>query len=174
MVFSHWIGLVLFLISTLSSPVHEFYVSICYIQITPDNQIEIKQRIFRNDLELGVARDISEDRWVFQDDSASINQVMDYVIDHLSLEIDDVEVPLQAQIIEAEGEGPTETINILLAGKLSKGFENHVTIESSILLDIYDDQVNMVHVRFSDFKRKSKNLDHTEPSFTVKKEELQP
>ncbi len=139
---------------------HAFYVSICYISKDDAQHMEVRHRIFRNDFELGLQQYKKVDQWIFSDTSQSKKRdVSQYMDANFQVLYEGKSVSLPLLDCYAEGEGVTETITIILRSEQAFIESGQIKVKSSVLLDIYEDQVNMVHVIDKDRKRKSKNLD---------------
>lgn len=146
---------------------HDFYVSITYVQIKHKAPLSLHTRIFRNDLELAMRNYTNDQQWSFQADSAHIRQVADYLQDKLAVVIDNDKYPMMVDQVEQEGSGVTETINCHLVGKGIASIVINISISNLVLTEIYEDQVNMVHVRKEDRRRQSRNLDRYDHTFSL-------
>ena len=65
-----------------------------------------------------------------------------------------------------EGDGKFETISCILTSEDHLPEALALTIESTLLLEVFDDQVNMIHLQMEHIK-KSTNLDRDRMSFEV-------
>ncbi len=139
---------------------HAFYVSICYISKDDAQHMEVRHRIFRNDFELGMQQFNHVNQWIFSDSSEQIKMdVKEYIDANFQVFNEGASVNLSLVDCYAEGEGVTETITVILRSENAFEQSGSIKVKSSVLLAIYEDQVNMVHVIDKDRKRKSKNLD---------------
>lgn len=138
---------------------HAFYVSICYISKDDAQHIEVRHRIFRNDFELGMQQYKQAGYWIFNDSSHIRKDVSEYMDSHFHVLFEGASVDLKLKDCYAEGEGVTETITIILRSEQAFMQSGNIKVKSTVLLNVYEDQVNMVHVIDKNRKRKSKNLD---------------
>ncbi len=149
-------------------PVHEFYVSICYIKFNNDH-IEVRHRIFHDDFQEAL-QDFTGDPsyqltspWSGKD-SLLIDR---YLSAFSQLKLNGQMVPTTLAGITIEGEGPTKTVGCILYGKLPASDCEELEFQNKILMNQFDDQINMVHV-IKGPVRKSRNLDHRISSLRIR------
>ena len=142
----------LILLITLLTSVHPFHVSVCSINHAPQEQtLQITQKIFADDLEeaLNAAAKASNQTTVDvlnpSDPEVLESIIHDYLTEHLQITVN----------------GETVTPNFLgyereeLALWCYLEVENiadvqHIKVRSSILVDAFDDQTNIVHIKYRD------------------------
>lgn len=133
---------------------HEFYVSICYIR-NLEQGLEVHYRIFKDDLDAAVGST--------HEDYCRV--VSEYVLDHFSLHLDGMEVQLGSPTCKKEGDGQLTTYTcILKANPITN--PSILRVRSTVLLDVLDDQVNMIHY-IDPQGRRSVNLDYQHTTSTI-------
>jgi len=117
-------------------------------------------RMFKDDFERAVIHSsLSPMEWFFEpSDTSSVTILVDYFTNHTDLSIDNIPIVLKFEDVELEGEGPIQTIACSFSSKLITDNASNVRIRCSLLTDLLDDQINMIHLQKADMKR-SKNLD---------------
>ncbi len=164
MVCSHWIGWMLLALGWQASDFHAFYVSTCYVR-WDRAQVQLDTRVFRDDFELGLRQFTGDPSWQLSRDSAS-TVVRSYLAERVALYFGDRQVDLRLESISFDGEGATEIVLCKLAASDSPPRPPvECKIYNDLLTEVYDDQVNMIHVKLGE-RRKSKNLDKDDPYFT--------
>lgn len=147
-----------FLFLLYSRPYHDFYISICYIKMV-DEKLQVNYRVFKNDAEVALSSNESENPGFCAD-------LGKYILSHFQIQEDENPLDLQLVGCTSEGSGNLETINCQLIAKNHKNISEKLEINSTVLLDSFDDQVNMIHVQLGDVK-KSMNLDRDRHSFSI-------
>lgn len=137
---------------------HDFYISICYIKQT-NGDLQINYRVFKNDAEVALAENEKENPQFCSDLGM-------YIIRNFQILEDGKALELQLVDCTNEGSGSLETINCQLLAKNHHALSERLEINSTVLLDSFDDQVNMIHLQLDGVK-KSMNLDRDRKSFIL-------
>ena len=164
MVFNHLLRLNTILLCLGFSGDHEFYVSICYLKVIDSHQLEIRHRIFKDDLELAI-REFQGDRAILLDSSHQ-EIISQYLIEVTSLEINHEKLTPEFIGMSIEGEGVTSAVECTFKVKMPAAEVVQMVFSSRVLIDHYDDQINMTHF-ISPEGRKSKNLDAKFTQFKI-------
>ncbi len=159
MVFS-LIGLLLSTSCNLT--LHEFYVSITYLK-QQDQHLEIRHRIFKDDLELVVGPFEWSDKQPLNDSLQS--KIFQYLESKTQCVINDKALPTKLQAVSVEGEGATCTVECRRVLTLPAQMESFF-FENRILLAELDAQINMTHY-ISSQGRRSENLDARLTKFVI-------
>lgn len=125
---------------------HPFHVSVCDIEVNSKNQsLEISQRIFLDDLELALRK---HSGWEKLDvlnpaDRKRFDKLMqEYVTGNLQVSVNGR--PVVLNYLGHEMEADAMWCYIEVQGVQSV---NEIAVENRILLDTYDDQVNLIHIK---------------------------
>ena len=152
-----------FLISPIqpSEAFHSFYISICNISQNEDG-LYVDYRFFRDDLEqaLGVVQKGEPTP------SSYCDQIASYIRKHFQIRILDEPIGLDLLHCEFAGEGQLETVTCKMKGLISVKNFPVIEIRSTVLLEEFEDQINMVRLRIFGSK-KSFNLDSDRTSFSL-------
>lgn len=143
---------------TSLSSFHDFYISICYIK-SVDGELQINYRVFKDDAQIALGNPtlVNED---------FCSNIADYIVSHFGITEDSHPLHLVLKDCTYEGSGKFETVSCLFVAEDHQVDAGELKINSSVLLDVYDDQVNMIHVQMGDTK-KSMNLDRDRKSFSL-------
>ncbi len=152
---------------TLSSFVfmHPLHVSVCEIEYdTESRSLEIIQRIFLDDLETQIRldRDQPELDITLPDGELTTDQLVEaYLKKRLQFVVNDKQAVYSYLGHEIDGDAMVCYIEIEKVKKLKS-----LRVRSTILTDVFDDQINIVHVEVG-HKLKSMKLtpDHREEEF---------
>lgn len=136
----------LFLILVSSLALHPFHVSVCDIEVNAENKsLEISQRIFLDDLENALRKTSG---WSTLDIAHPSDQVKfdailkNYVTSHLSISINGQVETLNYLGYEIEGDAMWCYVEITKVKKVKD-----IGVKSTILLDSFEDQMNLVHIK---------------------------
>lgn len=134
-----WFSLLLL---TLSHPLH---VSICDIEYQEDQKsLEISSRMFVDDLELSLSARFKVDNYFDKRDKSLIdNDLKEFLAEKLKLQINGKPVDLNYLGYEIEN----DVLWCYLEVSKVKSIKN-IDLEYTVLLDTFDDQFNLVHVRY--------------------------
>ena len=136
-----------FSVATLSSvaSIHPLHVSVCEIEYDADSKsLEIIQRIFLDDLETQIRKDRSQPELdiTLPGGSLSTDQLVEsYLQRRLQFVVNGKQVVYSYLGHEIEGDVIFCYIEIEKVKKLRS-----LRVQSSILSDVFEDQVNIVHV----------------------------
>ncbi len=143
---------------------HPFHMSVCDIEHNAENKsLEIAQRIFIDDLEVGLKKFHnleSVETYKPKDPQKLDSLISAYILSKLSIVVDNKEMILNYLGSEIEGEARWCYIEV-------EGVEavKSVEVTNLILLESFDDQENIVHVKAND-KLKSYRLNRDEKHTT--------
>lgn len=158
-VFSSLTLLLCWLVLSSAAPVHKFYVSICQIDHNPETEaLEISMRIFTDDLEAGIESDTKVNlRLATEDEHAEADRyIQEWIQKDFKMKVNGEEqrwnyigkeVDFDVAWIYLEIEQVTDPKTI--------------QIQNSLLLRLYQEQVNMVHLKVAG-EQKSIFLRHGE------------
>ena len=139
----------------LLSDLHPLHVSICEIEYDPSSKsLEIIQRIFLDDLESEIRLDLGlpELDITVPDNGSTLDDMAEaYLFKRLKFEINGKEASYNYLGHEIEGEAILCYIEIEKVKKLKS-----IKVHSDILLDFFDDQINIIHVEVEDRIRSMK------------------
>ena len=121
---------------------HPIHVSVCDIEYDKANQaLEVVQRIFVDDLEKAVRLHSGKQSLDIGLEDAKVH-IQAYIVDKLHIRVNGKAVSYAYLGHEIEGEALYAYIEIEKVKKLSE-----LEVTSEILTAMYDDQVNLVHVK---------------------------
>ena len=142
---------------------HPFHVSVCDIEYNEEaRSIQVSQRVFLDDLEqalnkrFGINLDIANPATVTYRDSL----IQVYMFENLHITVDGKEKKRAYIGNEVEEDGMWCYIEY--AGV--KKFKSFV-VTSTVLLEIFTDQANIIHYKYGDYERSTK-LDFNKKSVT--------
>ncbi|MEM7106740.1 MAG: DUF6702 family protein [Bacteroidota bacterium] len=143
------------MVFTLHCVIHPLHVSICDIEYDDTaKSLEIIQRVFLDDLESQIRLDLNQPGLDITqpDNGRTLHQMTEsYLIKRLSFEINGKPREFNYLGNEIEGDVILCYIEIEKVKKLKT-----IKVRSSILVDLFDDQVNIVHVEVDDKIRSMK------------------
>lgn len=144
----------------ISSGTHKFYVSITKIEISEESQsLQIISKIFIDDIEDTLQKrydpDLSLD--TEKETEAHTRLLQKYVLQKFKVEIDGV--AYQPEYLGREYENDVVKCYLEIPGIANM---NQIEIENSILMDMFDEQQNIIHVKKGK-TRKSLVLDKEHP-----------
>jgi hypothetical protein len=131
---------------------HDIHVSVCdIIEKTEHSQLEVSVRIFYDDLLNAVGLQVGEE--LPEDYTGSDDLIEKFISKHLSISINGDQVPMV--YLESVSYPPAvwTTFKIELSAPISE-----IEVNNSILIDLFDDQVNMVNLKYKG-KKKVYSLD---------------
>ena len=161
MVFKVVLSFYFTLIASLTvGDLHTFYISTCFIRQDGD-RVVVDYRIFMDDLAQALKKNQVSD-----DANAYCAEVATYVKEHFNLSLNSRAVELRLVGCDIAGEAQLKTVSCKLVGDLNYPTNAVISIESSVLVEEFEDQVNMMHVRLDGIK-KSVNLDKGKTSVTL-------
>lgn len=155
---------ILVLIPLFFAQFHPFHVSVCDIEFKQESKsVQVSQRIFLDDLEQAINKKfnvnmIIDDATTF-DFRDSLIQV--YVLEHLNMTFDGNEKKRAYVGNEVEEDAMWCYIEYFGIKKF-----NALEISSTVLLDTFDDQGNIIHLKHGEFE-KSIKLDRTNIRSTI-------
>lgn len=149
LIFGLWLGL------------HEFYVSVTNV-VWEEDRLEFVTRIFYDDLQMALSGS-GEQTWVYAGDLHRDSLLLAYLDANLAVECAGCILEFSAGALE--GEGPTQTL-VLKYGVFKLPGHGSVNISNTLLVDLYDEQINMMHLNHEG-KKTSKNLDAYESGWSI-------
>lgn len=127
---------------------HAFHVSVCEVYHNADtHSLEISMKIFIDDLELAIKNQgINDFSLVTTNDKYIIDfQLEKYIKDQFKIKVNSKEANLKFVGFEFKG---YEILCYLEATRIDE--INSVEIENSILLELFDSQINLTHFQYKD------------------------
>ncbi|MDN5201808.1 hypothetical protein QQ008_10555 [Fulvivirgaceae bacterium BMA10] len=131
-----------------SMAIHPFHVSVCEIEFDQKTAaLQITQRIFLDDIELGLRKTFGKDFDIMDDQiKQEVEDMLEkYLQEHLVLKVNDQPVDINYLGHEMD----REAIWCYLEVQNIKAVQK-VEVENTILFEEFDDQANLVHVEFND------------------------
>jgi len=144
--------LLVLLVSLLAGAVHPFHISICDIEHDQDtNSLQITTRIFQDDFELAL-KEMGETDGFFQETSQQhADEVLkEFFGKHLVIAVDSKKMAPNFLGYEIEENVVWSYLEIEQVPEL-----HEVDLTYSALVDTFDDQINLVHIKY---KGKIKSL----------------
>ena len=159
----------LLLLTTLLTIAHPFHVSVCSIHYAAEEQtLQITQKIFADDLEEALnatakasGRNARIDVLNPPDPAAMETIIDNYLEEHLHITVNDQ--PVEPTFLGYEREELALWCYLEVSGVT--GIQN-LSVQSSILVDAFDDQTNIVHIKYLE-TTKSMNLAKNYPQDQV-------
>ncbi|MEM9390295.1 MAG: DUF6702 family protein [Bacteroidota bacterium] len=146
-----FVSMVLAVLSIL----HPLHVSVCEIEYDSNNKsLEIIQRIFLDDLESEIRLDLNQPELdiTLPNNGLTLDEMTKtYLLRRLKFKVNGKPIEYNYLGHEIEGDAILCYIEIEKIRKLKS-----IKVESSILSDLFDDQVNIVHVEVDDKIRSMK------------------
>ena len=131
---------------------HDIHVSVCdIVEKSEDSSVEVSLRIFYDDLLNAVGLTIGEE--LPEDYTGSDDLIERFVNKHLSIQLNGKKVLLNYQESISYPPAVWTTFTIKVDDPITE-----IEVNNTILLDLFDDQVNMVNLRFNG-KKKVYSLD---------------
>ena len=156
--------LLIFLICSSSATAHDFYVSLCEINYNREtSSLEVAVKIFSDDLEAALsARGVSENEQ--EADSSETNDV--YIDRYLRrcIRLQASDAVLNWEYLGSEAELDVVWCYLEISGIREPA---ELTITNKLLTDIYEEQLNIVHVNVGNHK-KSLLLSLNTPTKTIR------
>ncbi|MBK8506303.1 MAG: hypothetical protein IPL46_31340 [Saprospiraceae bacterium] len=115
-------------------------------------------RIFKDDVVSALGKIAMENEFC--------EQVSSYIQSRFQISEDSRRLHLNLVSCNTEGDGKFETISCILTSDDHFPDASALMVQSTVLLEVYDDQVNMIHVQMQSAK-KSMNLDRDRKTFEV-------
>ncbi|NQX81702.1 MAG: hypothetical protein HRT66_06880 [Flavobacteriaceae bacterium] len=135
----------------LSMEAHKFHVSLTQLYYNEDaNQIEITLRIFADDMQEAIKHNDNIDLYLTsgQRHKDSDKYIKDYLLNNLKIKVNDGIAKISYIGMEDD---PDDIESILCYLKIKNIPEiKQFSISNNVLMGLYNDQVNMVKVRFYD------------------------
>ena len=135
--------------------VHPFHVSVCSIHHAPEeNTLQITQKIFADDLEeaLNAASAQSQVDVLNPPDPAALDAIIrNYLQEHLKITVNDQEVTPTYLGYELEELALWCYLEVPEVAEVQR-----ITVRSSVLTDAFDDQTNIVHIKYKDTTKSMK------------------
>lgn len=139
----------------LFSGMHPLHVSVCEVEYDAGSKaLEIIQRIFLDDLEREIRLDLGQPELdiTLPNNGLTLDQMAEsYLQQHLAFKVNGKDVDYNYLGHEIEGDAILCYLEIEKIKKLKS-----ISVSSSILVNIFDDQVNIVHVEVADKIRSMK------------------
>lgn len=154
----------LILIPFFFTSLHPFHVSVCDIEFSPDSHsVQVSQRIFLDDLEQGLSKRFNINLII--DDQSTLayrdSLIQVYLFEKLNMTFDGKEKKRVYVGNEVEEDAMWCYIEYSGIKKL-----NSIEIRSTVLLETFDDQGNIFHIKVNDFE-KSIKLDKSNTRSTI-------
>ncbi|MEQ8583852.1 MAG: hypothetical protein RIC30_16250 [Marinoscillum sp.] len=129
---------------------HPYHVSVCEIVVDPEaTTIQITHRLFAEDLELALrAHTANPSLNVFEDSLPVMSGLKSYFLKNLSLRVNGENMNCTFLRFEVED----DLIWCYLEVTYLKG-PGLLDVHNSVLLDQFDDQKNLVHIKSGDLKK---------------------
>ena len=130
----------------LSSFMHPFHVGVAEIIYNQDNKVlQISQRMFADDLERGI-RSAYHNKFdiMAASEAERDSMVLAYLKDHFQVKQQDKGIPIRYLGSEIEEEGLWAYFEIPV------DIDEAIMVRNTILLDVFKDQQNLVHVTIGD------------------------
>ena len=143
---------------TISSAPHPLYISVTEMEYNAtEKALEISCKVFTDDFEKGLAKANAAkvDMYNPKDKAVLEKQIADYIRKHLIIKVDGKLLALEYVGYELEEQS---TWSYYQATKLTTA-PKKVEVHSSIFYELYDKQINIVHMS-SGGTRKSTKLDY--------------
>lgn len=139
-------GIVIWVFS-MASWAHPFHLSICEIEYRPQSQtLQVSCRIFLDDLEIALNQENNVDNYFENKSQQHINQDLEtFLKEHFSIAVNDKERSPRYLGYEIED----NVIWCYLEIEKIKNLQN-ITVGYTVLLDTFDDQINLAHIKFND------------------------
>ena len=138
---------------------HAFYISVYNFRYEESrDQVNMVCKIFTNDLNAGISHQINRLFDVEKFDKSDQNRFINaYVNSKTSILINGHLIFFKLQKIEITGEGLTSIVQCYFVANEVPSIQT-LTVTSDLLLEVFDDQVNIVHLDIRD-ESKIFNLD---------------
>ena len=159
----NWLYILLMILSTSSSSLHEFYVSITYLNAVEPYHWEVRHRIFRDDLESALRAETGNPKLILSNEHDSL--IFKYILEHTGCWYNQDTFHLSPDFVLIEGDGATATVTCQFEMSLPQDITK-ITYHNALLVDHLEAQINMVHY-VSDSSRKSKNLNQRLRNFEL-------
>lgn len=140
--------------------VHDIHLSVCELTKTENDKIEIKLKIFYDDLQLAMGLIPGEElpkKYKSADD-----MIVKYVVKNLSVTVNGVKA--EFDYIKTESAMPAIWTTLQLKNINASSIKT-IKIQNRILIDIYDDQENIVHVNLKKAESYKLNKKQTEAAY---------
>lgn len=136
---------ILLLMACVIGYFHPFHISICEIEHDQESKsLQITSRLFQDDFELALARDGKPDAFFQRSPESEINQELKLFFEtHLKVSVDSKSLDHQFLGFEIED----NVVWCYLEIEDVKSF-NEISVQYSVLLDTFNDQINLAHVRY--------------------------
>lgn len=133
---------------------HDIHVSICDIKDKSDKgKIELSVKIFYDDLLNAVGLQVGEE---LPDDYTSADELIKtFILDNIKVAINGEDKAMK--YIESISYPPAIWTTLEIDHQSTI---NDITIENTVLLNLFDDQTNMVNIKLAGEKKKAFALDH--------------
>lgn len=138
-------GLLLFFLFLFSSftPPHEYHVSVTQMQYNASQRVfEVSLKVFTDDLERGLSQNNGSRRFIVKDHDQNDPFVEKYVLKNFALSTPQKQASVRYVGKEEEADATWIYLEIPFQGPL----ENW-RLQNSVLLDVFDDQVNMFNLK---------------------------
>lgn len=155
------VGIVFFVSILLSGVDHPYHVSVCDVEYNAnEHSLQVSQRLFLNDLEDALDKRFSVRLDVMDPSTAQLRDslIHSYIFERFNLEIDGVKKRRVYIGNEIEEDGMWIYFEYPDVKTL-----HEVSVTSRILFELFDDQANIVHVKYHDVIH-SKKLDRKTPT----------
>ena len=142
------------LISSLLTPLHDFHVSVCDVEFNEASKsIQISQRIFLDDFELALNNKYGLGLVLDDESTKSYRDslIQLYLFEKIQLKVDGKEK--KRVFVGSEIEEDALWCYIEYEGV--SGF-NSIEIQSTVLLETFDDQANIIHFSYGEYEKSIK------------------
>lgn len=128
---------------------HPIHISVTEIEFDErERELEITSRIFTDDLETAIRKDRNMpdlDLLSSPNGFTTAQLVKEYVLKHIAVSLDGKRQPLNYLGLEDDGEALICYIQVKNVKKVKS-----IAVTNTVLLDVFDDQSNIVHVTVTD------------------------
>lgn len=152
--------LFIFLIILSNFFVHDIHLSVCELTAIENDKIEIKLKIFYDDLQLAMGLIPGEE--LPKKYKSADEMIVKYVMKKLSINVDGVKA--EFDYIKTEAAMPAIWTTLQLKNINASSIKT-IKIQNRILIDIYDDQENIVHVKLKKAESYKLNKRQTEAAY---------
>ncbi len=137
---------------------HSFYVSVTNLKVE-SNYLKIEHRIFLSDMEMALRSETGNEEFILNELNIDTKKsIVSYLAQHFVVNQSSVaSLKLESIELKKEGSGNLESVIISYFFNTNLNCYSQLKIKNSILIDVYDAQVNMLHYK-CDKNKKSKSF----------------
>lgn len=154
----------LVLIPLLFTQLHPFHVSVCDIEFRKESKsVQVSQRIFLDDLEQALSKKFGINMIIDNESTATFRDslIQVYLLENLNITFDGKE----KKRVYVGNEFEEDAMWCYLEYSGINKF-NSIAVKSTVLLETFDDQANIIHFKYEEFE-KSIKLDRTKTRSTI-------